>query len=184
MSSAPLRQSPLHAQRGETIMAAGLAIVERPFWSMMNLRGDPADPAFASAVREATGVALPDANAFAEHDGRLIAWLGPDEFLFIAEAAEMATAFHGRLTGRAAALTEVGAGFTTLEIGGANALAFLARGCALDLHPRVFRPGQCVQTHFAKTVVLMLLRDASPRFEVIVRRSFAGYLWNWLKTSV
>ena len=52
------------------------------------------------------------------------------------------------LAGADAAAVDVGSGYTVLEISGAQAREALARGCPLDLHPRVFKTGQCAQSHF------------------------------------
>jgi sarcosine oxidase subunit gamma len=51
----------------------------------------------------------------------------------------------------------------------------------LDLHPRVFTIGQCAQTHVAKVPVL--LRPIAGGIELVVRRSFADSLWQWLETA-
>ena len=187
------RESPLHAFAGDVAVAGTATIVgevtitERPFRAMFNARGKPGDATFVRALGEATGLELPGANAFIARDGRAIAWLGPNEFLLLVErggdAADAASKIRGRLGGQIRALTEVSAGHTTIQISGGDARSFLARGCALDLHPRALNAGQCLQTLVAGTSVLLLLRDDSPRFEIIVRRSFADHLWRWLKRS-
>ena len=56
----------------------------------------------------------------------------------------------------------------------------LAKGCPLDLDQRVFAPGQCAQTRIAKTGALIWQIDDKPTFDIVVRRSFASYLWRWL----
>ena len=56
----------------------------------------------------------------------------------------------------------------------------LAAGCALDLHPRMFRAGCCAQTLLAKVPVILDQLDGSPTFHVLVRASFAAYLADWL----
>ncbi|MDT7677764.1 MAG: sarcosine oxidase, subunit gamma, partial [Pseudonocardiales bacterium] len=66
----------------------------------------------------------------------------------------------------------------------------LEQGCPLDLHPRVFGPGRCVQTMLARAQVV-IWRPASDAtdgaedspgetFRLLVRGSFAGYLAAWL----
>lgn len=50
----------------------------------------------------------------------------------------------------------------------------LARGCPLDLHPRVFKPGQCAQSHYFKTSIV-LVPTGDDAFEIVLRRSFADY---------
>ena len=63
---------------------------------------------------------------------------------------------------------------------GPSARDVLAKGCPLDLHPAVFGPGDCAQTLLAKANVTLRCVDDSPRFELIVRRSFAEYAALWL----
>jgi len=66
------------------------------------------------------------------------------------------------------------------DVGSAGRARSSAKGCPLDLHPRVFEPGCCAQSRLARTLVTIVQIDASPRYELIVRRSFADYLWQWL----
>ena len=56
----------------------------------------------------------------------------------------------------------------------------LAKGCPLDLHPLVFRPGDCAQTLLAKANIIIRCVDDSSSYELIVRRSFADYAALWL----
>lgn len=204
MSSASQRTAPSAGGAGDVIARADLCVRELPQRIAFNLRGRADDSGFARAVQATFGLALPAANTFladdagvpampaantfGAHDARVLAWLGPDEFLLIGGAADrdprgMENGFRDCIGGAAAAITAVGAGFVRLEIGGAGARDLLAAGWALDLHPRAFGPGRCAQSHLAKAPVLLLQRDAAPVFEVVVRRSFAGYLRSWLAVS-
>ena len=56
----------------------------------------------------------------------------------------------------------------------------LAKGCPLDLHPRVFGPGHCAQSQIARVNAIIHQRDGSPSYDIVVRRSFADYLARWL----
>jgi sarcosine oxidase subunit gamma len=57
----------------------------------------------------------------------------------------------------------------------------LAKGCSLDLHPRILGPGSAAQTTLGHAaVVLIPLSDNGTDYRVIVRSSFAGYLAEWL----
>ena len=187
MSSAARRESPLFSRREEKIEVAGLSVCEQPWRTLLNLRGRPDDANYSLAVKEATGLSLPAANEFNTDGGRLLAWLGPDEFLFVGndcDAVRVEKKLRDLLSGVASALTDVSCGFTTLVVSGAGARDFLAKGWALDLHPRAFRPGHCAQSFLAKAPVLLLQRDAAPVFELIVRRSFVDYVWAWSEKSL
>ena len=67
-----------------------------------------------------------------------------------------------------------------LRISGENAVNLLARDCPLDLHPRVFKPGQCAQTRLAKAGMIIAPWSDGSGFEIIIRRSFADYIGLWL----
>jgi len=67
-----------------------------------------------------------------------------------------------------------------LELSGDKARALLLKGCPLDLHPSVFKPGQCAQSVLGKTSVTLWQIADAPVYRMIVRRSFADYLGHWL----
>src|SRR5262249_61660820 len=59
--------------------------------------------------------------------------------------------------------------------------ALLAAGCGLALPPRVFRPGQCAQTLFARMPIILDQTGADPpQYRLLVRRSYARWLAAWL----
>ena len=77
-----------------------------------------------------------------------------------------------------ATVTDVSAQRTTLRLTGSRARDLLAKGCSLDLHPRVFGSG-CAQTMLARSQVVLVAR-ADGGFRVLVRSTFALYLAEWL----
>ena len=189
MSEALRRESPLVAwiDTGLPVrMAAeGIRLQERAFLGHINLRCDPADAALASAIEGALECGVPrKPNTFQRApSGLKVLWLGPDEWLVVTpEGGEemMATALRGAVADRFAAVVELGSNQTVIEIAGSRAREVIAKGCPLDLHPRVFGPGSCAQSRLARTLVTIAQVDGTPTFELIVRRSFADYLWRWL----
>ncbi|NVO06750.1 MAG: sarcosine oxidase subunit gamma [Rhodoferax sp.] len=151
---------------------------------MVNLRGDASDPAFASAVLSATGLALPVvANTASVGNGRQLFWLGPDEWLLktaggTGDAIE--AALRGALVGKHISVVQVGSGNTTFSLHGAAAADLISRGCPLDLHARAFPNGSLAQSHISKANVVLYCLKAETSFEITVRRSFAEYLFKWL----
>lgn len=192
MAEAHLRQSPLaHLELAARAVAdrgaAGVALREIPYRTMVTLRGDAGDAAFASIVTELLGTALPTEPMTAATAGEVsILWMGPDEWLVIVPPGRRehlpATLSHA-LEGVAAAATEVGESMTVIGLSGPHAREVLAKGCTLDLHPRVFGPGKCARTLLAKTGVALHQTDAGPDFEIYVHRSFADYAWRWLEDA-
>ena len=163
---------------------------EVPFVDMLNLRGNSANPAFAQAVQQVTGLALPTQpntasvqSASGITGGRQLFWLGPDEWLFKTHDAQgeaLEAALRTALAGQHFAVVQVGSGNTTLTVQGAAAADLINRGCPLDLHPRAFGTGALAQTHIAKANVVLYCLEAGQHYEITVRRSFADYLFSWL----
>ena len=161
-------------------------VSERPFLAHVNVRGDPADPSFVSDASTVLGFELPRvANTVRESEGRLACWMGPDEWLIVSmhdDERQIARGLRQALRDRHASVVELGGGQTMLHLEGKQAGELLARGCPLDLHERAFATGQCAQSHIAKAPALLIARDNA--IDVVVRRSFADYLWRWLMAIV
>ena len=81
----------------------------------------------------------------------------------------------------------MGEGRTVIRLAGSNARDLLSKGCPLDLHPRVFGPGQCAQTLLARSdMILHCLRPTSSKsdvFDIYIVRSFAEYTWTWIEDA-
>ena len=185
------RQSPLSGffatTAGGSPDGAGVVISERPFLGHLDLRGDPGDSGFTSAAAGVLGFRLPTApNAAVGEGGLLALWLGPDEWLVVTPPdaqTSLAQSLETALDGIHASVADVTGGQTVITLSGPKARDVLAKGCPLDLHPAVFRPGDCAQTLLAKANVTLRCVDDSPSYELIVRRSFADYTALWLQDA-
>lgn len=157
---------------------------ELAFLAQVDLRVDAESPA-AGKVALALDVPLPvEPNTFARSGELTVLWLGPDEWLVIGPDAERC-ALAERLTSAAGAeqvsVVDVSARRTTLMVAGPRARDLLAHGCALDLHPEIFRTGRCAQTMLARANVVLVARsDSDPEFWVLCGSSYAGYIADWL----
>src|SRR5215217_4761315 len=150
---------------------------------VVDLRLDPAGPA-ADDVGSYLGVDLPTTPCtWVETDRVQVIWLGPDEWLVTSPfqpAQELEAGLREAVRGRGA-IVDVSAQRTTLWLTGENARDVLAAGCAIDLHPRVFRSGAAAQTLLGLTsVVLLALNDTGTNYHIHVRSSFAQYLARFL----
>ena len=152
--------------------------------SCINLRGKMRDPGFLDAVAAALGQALPvEVNTLTDGEHRCY-WLGPDEWLVTTDEENRVALLERlseQLAGRHTAINDVTGGNVVLHLEGPRAREILATGCTLDLDAGVFQAGACAQSGLAKAGVLIGLLDDTPRFELIVRRSFADYLQRWLR---
>ena len=150
-------------------MTVEIGVPER--LAQINLRIDPAD---AGPVGEALGVRLPtDPNTFTANGARWALWLGPDEWLLVTIAAT-------RLPIDGGYMTDVSHGRAVVRVSGARTRDLFAKGCPLDLHPRVFAPRRCAQTHIAHVSVLLHLVDEAGTFDLYFARSYAAHTWHWL----
>jgi sarcosine oxidase subunit gamma len=164
---------------------AGIVMSEVPHRTIVNIRGTASDPAFASAVQNATGVALPSAaNTASIGGGRQILWLGPNEWWLTGpdgEADALVEALRTAFVGQHATACDVSESRAIIALKGPKVREVLMRGVTLDLHPREFRVGQCAQTGVSRANALLHLVDDAPTFELYVLKSFSDYLWRWLE---
>lgn len=153
--------------------------------ALINLRGDPADAAFLDAAKQALRVALPlDAGTARDGTALRIVRVGPDDWFVIGghgEADALMRRLRTGLAGLHAAATDVSSGYTVLRLSGDPVREVLAQGCPLDLHPRAFRAGQAAGSHWFRASVWLWQLGDEPGFELLVRRSFMGYVWLMLQ---
>ena len=158
-----------------------VGITVEPFVAMVDVRLGTVGTEASAAL----GVELPTApNTWVPAGTGRAVWLGPDEWL-LSSTTETPEELEARV--RAAALelggsaTDVSAQRIGLRLTGARVRDVLAKGCSIDLHPRVFGRGSSAQTMLGQAgVVLLALSDAADDVVVLVRSSFAGYLADWL----
>jgi sarcosine oxidase subunit gamma len=120
--------------------------------------------------------AAPPENAVTDWDGRDVLWLGPDEWLVVADAdaaPRITSELETVLAGHHRSILDVSANRIVFEL--VDGLGALSSGCGLDLHPSRWRPGMCAQTLFGQAQVILHQRDERTT-RVFVRPSFAGYL--------
>jgi sarcosine oxidase, subunit gamma len=194
-----LRRSPLGHRAGDlAAVDGGVALVELPFLSMVNVRVEPGSRV-ASRVERSLGVALPSAgqvssvsiggvDGIVAGDVRSVLWSGPDEWLVIGpdgDAADLVAVLVNAVGDGPGSVVEVSANRDTLVLSGPKARDLLEKGCTLDLHPRSFTAGRCAQTTFARGHMLIWQTGAedSPSglvYRLLFRPSFADYFADWL----
>jgi len=149
--------------------------------AMLNLRGDP-DEEFRHRVAATLGVAPPVvAGTWRRQGGVALYWLGPGEWLAVAAegaAGDLERRLRGSLRGRFA-VTDVSGGHILYQLCGSAGRQVLSKLGAYDFHPGNFPPGRCAQTTLAKAGALVAA-NADGSFDLVVRRSYAAYLRDWL----
>ena len=105
-------------------------------------------------------------------------WLGPDEWLMIADGADpapLADMLESVLDGTAHSLVDVSHRQVGLIVSGPAAARVLNAGCPLDLDVKAFPAGMATRTLFDKAEIV-LWRRAQATFHVEVWRSFAPHV--------
>ena len=197
----PTRTHPLEAWSDAFAgLPDSVGVTVEPYVATVDVRG-------GSAVSGLLGVELPTVpNTWVPTDTGYAVWLGPDEWLLTSTAespGELETRVRAAVVPLGGAAADVSAQRITLRLTGSRVRDVLAKGCAIDLHPRFFRNrsghdastprcarggrpapyqgGKSAQTTLGQAgVVLLALGDAADDYLVLVRSSFAGYLAEWL----
>lgn len=152
----------------------------------LDLRGEPSNKAFMSAVGRVLDLLLPTDPCHAAVQGEIAAlWIGPNQWLLTcpkATSAELATELEEALSGSHSAVTDISDGRTVFRLAGPSALDVLAKGCPLDLHPRAAGPGYVAGSVLAKVTALIHLRETDV-VDIYLGRSYGDYLWAWLEDA-
>jgi sarcosine oxidase subunit gamma len=146
-----------------------------PFATRFNLRGggDVVGP-----VSEVLSVAPPQKPlGSAATAQRAALWLGPDEWLLIAEesATDLGPKLEKALAGVFHSLVDVSHRQVGIALEGVGAARLLASGCPLDLDLRAFPVGMSTRTLLAKAEIGLWRREENV-FRIEVLRSFAPYV--------
>lgn len=136
-----------------------------------------------AALSSALGVDLPvRPKTSASANGRSALWLGPDEWLVIAEdGSDIGNSLMqaARNSGALHSATDVSHRNTAILVSGPGAAAAINAGCPQDLSLKVFPVGACSRTVFGK-VEIVLLRTGDEAFRMEVWRSFSDYAFGLL----
>lgn len=183
-SESPLAMSRVNVVLAASARDAGVVVREKPFLGHLVLRGNAQDESFRSGVERVLGLALPLALGLVPRDesrGVSIQWMSPDEWLIIVPAGlefEAEAALRRELSGHYAVMNVTG-GQTVLELTGTKVRELLMKCTPYDVHPRAFPVGKGVSSVFAKSSAVIRRVDEN-RWELVVRRSFANYLYAWI----
>jgi sarcosine oxidase subunit gamma len=137
------------------------------------------------AARAAFGIELPSLPRCVEGRDMAFIWAGPDQWLAYrrpAPAGGMEAALAGPFA-RFAAIVDQSHGRTLLRLTGPRVRDALAKGIAIDLHPREFKTGYAAVTAVAHIGVHFWQTDDRPTYDFAVPRGFAQSFWHWLEAS-
>lgn len=154
---------------------------ELTFLGMVRLQGPGADEPFNNALG-ALEIQLPEPCRVTESNQIRCLWLGPNEWLLATAPGtednllEKLNTLSTRHLIHACLMTD---SRVAIEVAGTASTDLLSKGCSLDLHGSIFKPGHCAITRFAN-IPMMITRTNDNSFEIYIDRAQAHYIWNWL----
>ena len=152
----------------------------------INLRCDAGNTVINEALSRVVGTRLPaEPNRFHVSGNRRIAWLGPDEWIILAENGSADTIIAGLDLPEAGhvAVNNVSDALGSIILEGEHTRDALAKHCALDFHPTVFTPGIVQQSLLSHAGVTIMCLDDNA-FQIIGRCSFMPYIVALLKDAM
>ncbi len=139
----------------------------------------------ADAVAAFAQVRPLDRPGFVAKDGVALIGCAPGQWLAVAEgnrAAGFVTNI-AQMLAPIASVTDHTSAKTVVRISGKRARDVLAEGCPIDLHPRVFQPGDAATTRVAQIGCTLWQVDGTPTYDLALNSSVARSFWTWLTTS-
>ena len=174
--ASPVRVSPLLPINGDAIVKCeGLRLEERPSLTVIQILAFAKQhAASAKAVTKALGVECPTQPGVCHSkDGIQVTWNGPNNWMVICEADESLFAKLQQAVGSNAAVVDQSHGRSGLRLSGVHARAVMAKNCALDFHPELFKAGNSALTSVAHMNALVIQVDDQPSYDLFVARSMA-----------
>ena len=175
-SAQAVRIEPLAGRVGG---AAGVALTPAHPASRVSLRADPSN---ARALSKALGLELPlmPKTSTGNTQGRIAAWLGPDEWLIIDETGDpVADLAKARVLHSAVDISHRN---TAIIVSGEGARETLAAGCPQNLGDAAFPVGAASRTVLGK-IEVVIIRTGETEFRVECWRSFSGYAFGFLSEA-
>jgi len=137
------------------------------------------DGLLASAMSAAYGIMLPPPRRFASHSAFDLIWAGPNRWLALSSDFMIASTLSTAVGGHAA-ISDRSGSLAMLAISGKKARDMFAKGLAVDLHPRKFKPGDAALSSIAHVDVHLWQTNEAPSYKLVVPRSMAASFWEWL----
>lgn len=157
-------------------MSEMLSVTPLPPAARFSVRGGAGAIALIGAALDLPFPRLACRSAIAGSTAAL--WLGPDEWLLIAEAGDkerLMAAMTAGLGAEPASLVEISDRQIGIEVSGAGAADALNAFNPLDLDEAAFPVGMCTRTLLGKAEII-LWRTGRETFRIEVWRSFAAYV--------
>ena len=161
---------------------AGVTLREERGWRLTLLIAGRNQVADARRAAQSLGVSLPGTPSFATLASGIVLWAGPEQWLAAANSAAAAGQMRPLIEACRGSCTVVDQSDARalVSISGPRARQTLSKLLAIDLHPKVFKPGDTALTPVAGLPAQIWQVDDAPQFTFAVARSFAGSVWHAL----
>jgi sarcosine oxidase subunit gamma len=185
----PYLQSPLHhfdlpAKAKGQDTTCGVWANEMSELGYVVLRGDANDPGFIGGVNKVLGIVLPTRPCtFSRGDVGTLLWLSPDEWLLTCARTavkELIDALESALAGLHTQVIDNSGGLTQVYLTGCEHVTLLRHVGVYDFES--ITPGKVVGTVCGKASIVAYRLDSQGLF-VVLRRSFADYVWRLLERA-
>ncbi len=184
-NTTPVYESPL-AHIDTNVSHAAWKVHEAKDMGYVVVRGNLDNAPFATAIHKLCGSGLPERMQFTHaDDGRMLVWVSPDEFLhilplekkdqFIKDATEA-------LDDIFSAIVDNSGAYVKLAVSGKHHIDVLHKSAYYNLKADKFKIGSVYSTHLAKAPAI-LLREDEQSISLLVRFSFADYIWRLLSAG-
>lgn len=181
-AQSPVFDSQKHFTIQPTTSKTGVVMKEVALMGHLILRGNSDNADFVGEASQVLGLELPTKPLTSvANDVTRIMWLSPDEWLIISSndmMFDIEIALRAKLTGHYSIVNQSG-GQTIIDLSGDHSVDILKKSMPLDVHPKVFPVGKVAATIFAKSSAV-ICRTGETQWQLVVRRSFADYIWRWL----
>ena len=138
----------------------------------------------SAAIESLLGITLPEGPQEKVNNEPTAYWLGPNDWLLVNPAPDIdsvSSALRDSAGDATAVATDMTDAWSIIDISGEDAVARLAQGCSVDLHDEVFSSGSYALTRLQHLSVIIHRLDDAPRFRILVDRSVACFLRDWLE---
>ncbi|AEF54349.1 sarcosine oxidase subunit gamma [Marinomonas posidonica] len=183
----PLNHADLDQIAEQGLQGGGVVFRELSL-GLLTLRCSPSEEQ-KQCLESILGLALPTSPLTSITQGQgdervSVRWMSPDEwtiYLPQGQAFELEKRIFAELDGHYS-LVNVSGGYTVFELSGEKVVEVLKKSTPIDFYDSEFPVGKVVSTIFAKTGAT-ICRTEEQTYELLVRRSFADYLWLWLQDA-
>ena len=168
------------------------SIKEKSPVAKINLRGNLENKEFVSKAGKILGMILPKETCGISKKEKITSlWLGPNEWLIVSndEVSKETNIYEleqilldGISNTNLGAVANVTAHFTIFSLSGSNIFEILSKGSPFDFESKDFGNNKVVQT-ILNHVDVTIHKKSENNVDLYARRSFANYLWDWIKDS-